>query len=229
MPTLPLTRLEKDIAAGAGRELSSKLRAAHSSSALAINSFGHWKTSPKLFPLCARNFEDVRFEGRCSTGLGGTPPHLDVLATGEQVVGIESKCTEWMKPKTAEFVASYDTLADRWAGRSWFELVAQSRAEPKRYRHLDVAQLVKHALGLMTCYPEKETSLLYIYWEPLNSADWRDCAQHREEIVDLQSRVTDVSVNFRAMSYTELWQLWNPDVLPEGYLSYLRKRYIISA
>jgi hypothetical protein len=46
MPGLPLLEIERDLRSGAGRELDGKLCAAHSSAALAVNTFGAWRTAP---------------------------------------------------------------------------------------------------------------------------------------------------------------------------------------
>jgi hypothetical protein len=57
MPGLPLTAIELDFNTGAGRELGSKLRAAHSSAALAVNTFGPWFMNPTSLNLAgAREF-----------------------------------------------------------------------------------------------------------------------------------------------------------------------------
>ncbi|MCU0946696.1 MAG: hypothetical protein MUF47_00375 [Porphyrobacter sp.] len=45
------------------------------------------------------------------------------------------------------------------------------RAEPRRYKHLDAAQLVKHALGLATEGNRSGLSpvLVYLYAEPIDA------------------------------------------------------------
>jgi hypothetical protein len=91
---LPLTPIISDLSAGAGCELDSKLRAAHSSAALAINTFGPWRIDPPTLQVGGvRGFHGLKFEATCPTGLGGTPPHLDLIAEGEVPVAVESKCT----------------------------------------------------------------------------------------------------------------------------------------
>jgi hypothetical protein len=92
---LPLTPIISDLSAGAGCELDSKLRVAHSSAALAINKFGPWRIDPSTLQVGGvRGFHGLKFEATCPTGLGGTPPHLDLIAEGEVLVAVESKCTE---------------------------------------------------------------------------------------------------------------------------------------
>ena len=85
-------------ARGAGSELRGHMRALHSSSALAANLFDYWTERDKS-PLLAALGVDAKgetsldFEARFPTGLGGTPPHLDVAmrrSTGF-VVAVEAK------------------------------------------------------------------------------------------------------------------------------------------
>jgi hypothetical protein len=77
-------------------------------------------------------FREMRFEMTFPTGLGGTPPHLDLFAEGDSTVAVESKCTEWMDCKPAVFSSSYDRLRS-WLGDSaWFDVMCELRARPDR-------------------------------------------------------------------------------------------------
>ncbi len=40
------------------------------------------------------------------------------------------------------------------------------------YRHLDAAQLIKHYLGLPNTFPGRDVTLLYLFWEPADAADF---------------------------------------------------------
>ena len=189
---LPLVAIAGDLAKGVGSELNSKLKAAHSSAALAVNTFGPWRESPYGLKIGgAGEFSSLRFEAICRTGLRGTPPHLDVLAEGDLIVAIESKCTEWMTQKDAKFGSSYDLLRKTHEHSPWFSEVALLRKHPKQYRFLDAAQLTKHALGLTTLYGAKRVQLMYLYWEPRNVESWAQCLIHRAEAEDLAARVSD--------------------------------------
>ena len=80
---------------------------------------------------------------------GGRHPWLDAaIETGEHLIGIESKRFEPFRDKhMASFSAAYD--ADVWSGLEPFAAMRDRlRTQPKSFRHLDAAQLVKHALGL---------------------------------------------------------------------------------
>jgi hypothetical protein len=121
-------------------------------------------------------FNTLRFEAVYSTGLGGTPPHLDVMAEGACTLAVESKLVEYLRPKVALFSPAYDSIVDSRCNSPWFGLIAKMRAKPAMYRYLDAAQLVKHSLGLMRGCPQ--ATLVYLYWEPLNWREFREFREH---------------------------------------------------
>jgi hypothetical protein len=222
---LPLGAIISDLSAGAGSELNGKLRAAHSSAALAVNTFGPWRTDPANLQIGGvSRFSALKFEATCPTGLGGTPPHLDLIAEGELPIAVESKCTEWMEAKAAHFSASYDKLRSSHGSSPWFEQIQQLRDQPNRYSFLDAAQLVKHALGLTSMYGSRSVQLVYLYWEPNNAQSWAECRSHRSEAEDLALRVAGSNIRLIPMSYRDLWTEWET-VQPPPHLTYLRARY----
>jgi hypothetical protein len=225
MDGLPLSEITSDLSAGAGKELDGKLCAAHSSAALVVNTFGPWRIDPASLLIGGmKGFRSLRFEATCPTGLGGTPPHLDILAEGILPVAVESKCTEWMESKSATFSSSYDQLRSSLGHSPWFQEMLRLRAEPNRYHFLDSAQLVKHAFGLLKRYGTLDARLVYLYWEPRNEEDWPACRQHREEANDLATKVAHSSVGLIPLSYGELWTEWELHG-PLEHLLYLRTRY----
>jgi hypothetical protein len=144
------TQFEADYLAGAGRELCGKMRAAHSSAALVVNTFAPWRERPARMRIGGiSGFDRLRFEAVYPTGLGGTPPHLDLAAEGICTLVVESKLVEYLTPKAAVFSRAYDALAGSRCGSAWFGLITKLRGNPAAYRYLDVAQLVKHSLGLI--------------------------------------------------------------------------------
>ncbi|OPY86312.1 MAG: hypothetical protein A4E72_01701 [Syntrophus sp. PtaU1.Bin208] len=88
--------IKTDYRGGSGQEWMAKIRAIHSSAALTANVFGRWKIAPdKLKLLGFSGFCSLKLEAKCRTGLGGTPPNLDVLLQSSNVIiGIESKLLE---------------------------------------------------------------------------------------------------------------------------------------
>jgi hypothetical protein len=206
---MPITAIAQDFGSGAGRELDGKLRAAHSSAALVINTFGRWRVQAESLRIAGvSGFRTVRFEITFPTGLGGTPPHLDLFADGDSILAVESKCTEWMDSKPGLFSASYDRLLSSLGDSVWFDVMRELRAKPDRYLFLDAAQLVKHAFGLLKRFGSQEIRLVYLYWEPANEHDWPECRRHRGEAEELARMVASSSVRLIPMSYQELWEEW---------------------
>jgi hypothetical protein len=147
------------------------------------------------------------------------------LANGETVVAVEAKCTEWMEAKVAAFSRSYDRLLSSHGRSPWFAQIELLRARPDRYKHLDAAQLVKHALGLHSCFASASVRLLYVFWEPRNAAEWPECRQHRAEVEELAETLRGASVELIARSYSQIWSEWERAGEPPPHLPYLRIRY----
>ena len=221
---------QRDYAAGAGRELDRNMLAPHSSSALVVNTFERWRDHLEHLELAeVRSFETIAFEKKYPTGLPGTPPHLDLVAANtEAVVAVESKCLEYLTPTVPHFEPSYQRLADEYGTRSWFRYVAE---EMTGSLHLNVAQLVRHWLGLCRAHPDRRVTLLYLYWEPDNWRQVPECRRHRREIQDFTERVEGDEVRFAALSYPELWAHWGQSSATpwiEAHVSSLRQRYAVA-
>ncbi|MBZ4023158.1 hypothetical protein CKO11_11885 [Rhodobacter sp. TJ_12] len=234
LPAVCANDVAQELSEGSGQELATKFRAAHSSSALAVNVFAPFKRAPEVLHILDRaGFTQVAFEKKCPTGLGGTPPNLDViLEAPDGLIAIESKCLEYLTPKTAKFADSYrsDLPASRRESR-WFAEMLRLCDDPKRYRHLDAAQLVKHALGLAHSYPDRTVTLLYLFWEPANAAEVEVFAQHRAEIDRFAEAATGDRIAFRAMSYPELWADWTKLRAPQWltvHIESLQRRYFVA-
>lgn len=221
---------ECDFAAGAGRELKRNMRAPHSSSALVVNTFERWRKHPEHLELAGvRSFDTIVFEKKYPTGLPGIPPHLDLVAANtEAVVAVESKCLEYLTPEVPHFRPSYQRLADEYGTRSWFHYVT---AGITTSLHLNVAQLVKHWLGLCRAHPDRRVTLLYLYWEPDNWRQVPECCQHRDEIQDFADHVDGDAVRFVPLSYPELWADWERrSATPwiEAHVRSLRQQYAVA-
>lgn len=233
LPSVTIPDFDADLRQGSGDELAVKFRALHSSSALAVNCFGPCKRHLSDLLLCgADGFTKLHFEKKCPIGVRGTPPNLDVLAEGaDRVIAIESKFTEYLTPHAAEFSPSYETgIRDDRRETGWFREMSRLIETPRRYRWLDAAQLVKHAFGLMHCYPGRRLTLLYLYWEPLNAADYPLFEEHRRETAAFAQRTAGPQLAFEAITYNELWASWDaaaPQWL-STHLRDLRARYAVT-
>jgi hypothetical protein len=210
-----------------------RLRSPHSVTALTINSFLRWQDATDQLPLAGWiGFDAVQFEVRCPTGLRGTPPHLDFVALrAEVVVAVTVRCVEYLSRRKTAVATSYDRLLAATPGLDpWRAELEQLRREPGRYRHVDLGALVKFALALGRTFPERPTILLYLYWEPLNAADFDEFRGHRREAAELAAATGDARVAFDALSFDEMWRQWAalaaPAWLPD-HVNRLRARYSV--
>lgn len=215
-----------------GAEIPAKIKAPHSSSALVVNIFdaysdmdrGPLERALKLESTIIR----LAFEEQYPTGLGGTPPNLDVVLehSDGHIIAIESKFSEWLGPGSVkkQFVASYFPEGEGlWQKRGLVD--SQSLAEAIQYgqesfRHFDVTQLLKHALGLATQLGQG-FSLHYLYF------DWPgpESDVHNSEINRFKKAVGE-ELRFRAISYQELFSRVSKDgKTDQEYIAYMRTRY----
>ncbi len=233
---LAIEVFEADLSAGAGQELTGKFLAVHSSSALAVNCFAPIKAAGVPFSIGSNSKLLVEgFERRFPTGLArAQPPHLDVVASGaNELVAIESKCVEYLSPKQPVFSDRYESgIADERAAGPWYaEMMRLRSGSGATYRWLDAAHLIKHAFGLALAQPARLTTLVYIFWEPMDADFSPLFAEHRAEIAAFAERVAGGSPGFEAMSYPELWNAWDEtgDPFLTRHVAALRARYEVPA
>ena len=235
LPGQALDQFASDLQAGVGQELLGKFKAVHSSAALAVNCFAPLRAGSIPIDLAGRADLQVEgFERKYPTGLAkAQPPHLDVVASGpDALVAIEPKCLEYLIPKPAKFSERYATgMVDERAAGPWFaEMQRLKQTGAKRYRWLDAAQLIKHALELAN-KAQSPTTLLYLYWEPMDAGLSNLFAEHRQEIANFADRVAGGTPRFEAISYLELWDRWANSVDPRlvAHVANLRARYEVPA
>ncbi|RJY09132.1 PGN_0703 family putative restriction endonuclease [Aurantiacibacter aquimixticola] len=218
LPGVPEDRVRAILERAAGNEIASgKFANPQSSAALAANGFGWFLERPSELPafppLADLSGRPVKVGIECEMRFpwsGGRHPWLDAAVwTETHLIGVESKRYEPFRgAKPAELSEAYDR--DVWGdGMSrWRAMRDLLRAEPRRYRHLDAAQLVKHALGIATQASREglEPVLLYLFAEPGGGMEISDgdFLQHRREIEDLQVRVAGDRVGFATCS----WRGW---------------------
>lgn len=191
-PMHPATFAE--FAANGGHELRPvvrggrpKLHALHSSSALACNLFDHWRAHDPAVPCRALGLDgkaSLRFEAPYATGLPGEAPRLDAVlgGTGGATVAIECKFTEPFRqrrrgpPFRERYFPGGEPVWRRHGLVRAARLADALQSGRAGYRHLDAAQLLKHALGLTVSAPGA-FALVYLY-VPAGAAD----ARHRAEL-----------------------------------------------
>ena len=186
-----------------------RLRQPETAGAMALNSFLPWRDIPERLVVAGHGpFTELRFLARCPTGVRGTPPMLDLLATnGAQLVAVSARGADYLGHKPTRLAAAYETmtLPDEMAG--WQQLMDGLRAEPGRYRHLDAVSLLKNAIGLARTFPGYRLTLIYLFWEPAG-ADALAFRRHRAEIKSVVQAVGGSLVGLNASSFDELWAEW---------------------
>ena len=233
--------------AGAGGELETKMRAPHSSSALAYNSFaGARDNEPCLRAfahMVSRSTTEqgrqptVTFERKRPTGWRGIPPHLDVeVAFGGHVIAVESKMTETYGAKSdpAKSLAPYlklDPSSPRWAAvprlREAAEQIAAGRV---KLEMLDAPQLIKHGLGLCRAKQRKEVEsiglvLLWYDARELTDAAGPACDQLLDELEWLRATVAD-DLSVVGVTHQQLIRTFRATLGKAPWVSWLERRYL---
>lgn len=225
LPGVPVDRIMAAFARAGGQEIESgKLASPESSAALAANCFGWFLERPNDLPpfpnLSGLSWPAQKVEIECQMRFpwhGGRHPWLDAaIHTPSHLIGVESKRFEPFRDrKAANLSPAYDR-AEAWGDTMapWQAMRDTLRENARLFRHLDAAQLVKHALGLLTQARRngKTPILIYLYAEP-SSRDGKPIppdmhARHRAEIANLAQSVSGAEVGFHATSYRDWLSQW---------------------
>lgn len=223
---------ERDLPISLGR---ARRYSPHSGMALAINSFLPWRRSSFELALAGHSgFEAIQFDVRCPTGLRGTPPHLDVLAIhGHHAVAVTVRSTEFLTRRRSSIASSYDdSLVETKGMRPWYDHLTDWRdSDQTIYRHVDLAALIKYATALAHVFPDRSSTLLYLYWEPLDAGTYDAYKSHRRELDALTKAVGGARVDFASESFNHLWQGWSERTSPQwlaDHVTRLRRRYTVA-
>lgn len=226
LPGVPVKHVLDRFAATGGNEIESgKFQSPESSAALAVNCFGWFMSRPSRFPLLPGidtndpvEMVDVEFAARFPWS-GGRHPWLDaVVQTPNRLIGVESKRFEpFCDKKSVSLSVAYDRPV--WGNnmRRYEGMRDNLRSGATQFRHLDAAQLVKHAFGLVTEAGRRHRSaVLYdIFAEPASrqgkAIPDSEHARHRQEVADFASAVDGDDVRFQAGSYREWISTWPHD------------------
>lgn len=218
LPGVPEAYVRNRLAQAGGDEIGSgKFAHPESSAALAANAFGWFVQRPELLPSlpgAAHAGTALRVELEYCARFpwaAGRHPWLDAsIFTASHIVGVESKRFEpFRDAKRPSFSASYDRPV--WgADMSKFCAVRDRlRERTLHFAHLDAAQLVKHAYGLVTEGRRLGLApmLFYIHAEPTRRGGQviptEDIERHQAEIAAFASLVAGDEVTFAACSYRD--------------------------
>jgi len=225
LPHLDAVRIRACYDAAPGNEVASgKFASAESSAALAANAWGYFVSAPEALPLLPGCVE-AWWPARSVTleaierfpWAGGRHPCLDArVLTDAAIVGVESKRFEpYRSHSPADLSEAYWRPVWGERMRGYCAVRDLIKSEPKHFRRLDAAQLVKHAFGLRTTAlrENKSAVLLYVYAEPRHWANGdlveADLIEmHRREVAEFAAMVEGDEVVFAATSYSELLHAW---------------------
>ena len=159
LPGIPASHVLARLAQAGGKEVESgKLLSPESSAALAVNCFGWFIERPKQLPSLKGvetagipELVDVEFCARFPWS-GGRHPWLDaVVQTPTTLIGIESKRFEPFRDvKSVSLSDAYDRPVWGENMKGYERMRDRLRSGQEGFVHLDAAQLVKHAFGLVT-------------------------------------------------------------------------------
>jgi len=166
--------------------------------------------------------------------LGGPQPHLDFyLENKTTIIGIESKFTEHFNPmppnhptehRTNNLEPYYNRKELNYLPKGFQESIIEHYFADNEPQHLDVAQLIKHIIGLLNNCREKKAVLVYLYWEPLNPTVDNLFVAHRRDIEKFKSLI-ERFIKFVPLSYPEFWKLYENEDLLKEHIRKVRERY----
>jgi len=212
-------------------DLRPRLKRPDSAIALALNSFLPWLDHLDILQLTGvRQFLELNFDTRCPTGVRGTPPHIELVASGQAgVVGVTVRVFEYLTMRQSSLSAAYTTLAVPTSLAPWARLMRMTADDPASYRYVDVPALSKLAIGLGRIFAHRPVRLLYVFLEPMAAAAV-PFAQHRAELARLVELTSESAVPLVACSFHELWEEWCAGEAPTALRAVamgLRHRYAV--
>lgn len=87
---------------------------------------------------------------------------------------------------------------------------------------------MKHYLGLLNYVQKKidhKPILFYLYWKPVNASEIAEYQKHDQEVEEFKTKVAGSSVEFKSMSYPELWEAWSKEPSLADHTRKLMERY----
>lgn len=230
--------IEKDFRGSQGGELKKdkdgrkKFCSVRSSSALCVNNFAPFKESRQEIHFIYNgnsNFDKAKFEMPLSTGI--STPNLDFyLENINIIIGFESKFTEHFEKNIAHTKANlckYFMREELYYLPRLFDGLILHYINCTDKMYLDVAQLIKHLIGLINNKKNRKAILVYIYWEPINWKEISIFEQHRKELDDFAKRIEKFEdvITFKSLSYSDFWKEYENCELLKEHIKLMRGRY----
>lgn len=214
-------------------ELRPRLTRPDSAMALVLNSFLPWLEQTDALELAGLgHFQELNFDTRCPTGVRGTPPHIELVASGpEGVVGATVQVFDYLAMRPSSLSAAYATLALPPSMSPWAALMRKAVSDPGEYRYVDIPALCKLAVGLGRIFVHRPVCLLYLFLEPDDVGQAPAFAGHRAELARLAELTGASAVTLVVSSFHELWTEWRIGSAPvalKAIATELCRRYAVA-
>lgn len=192
--------------------------------------------TPTVIEIQSKEYGTLRFEQQFKISDDVVsfprPANLDVVIEEPLChTAIESKFAEPYSGKHNGLREAYLNNKSLWEKLpNLYELAKQISQGSNPFEYLDVAQLIKHILGLSANYPKKNGNsnvkfrLLYLWYDVLG----KDGAEHRKEIEQFAEVAQKDNIDFCHISYQEVITTLAKDYHKgnESYIDYLTDRYL---
>ena len=155
---------------------------------------------------------------------------MDAGRRSSSIVAVTARYVEYLLTRPRKLASAYDRVRPTPALAPWLRILAELREDPGRYRYVDAAALLKHAVGLGQTFPGRPVKLAYLYWEPSDAARYPAFAEHRAELEQLTAAVSASPVALFAQSFDDLWSEWQELAEPDwlrGIVARLKARYSV--
>jgi hypothetical protein len=211
-------------------DLRARLVRPDSAAALTLNSFLPWLRQMDRLRLAGiEGFKELHFDARCPTGVRGTPPHIELMASGASgVVGASIRTFDYLGRRQSRLSSAYTALVVSEALEPWVELMRAFADRTERFQYVDVPALAKLAIGMGRIFVRRPTRLLYVFLEPAGAAGVLPFAEHRRELARLAALTAGSAVRLVACSFHELWEGWRREEAPprlREIVAELERRY----
>jgi len=146
------------------------------------------------------------------------------------IAGIESKRHEPFRDrKKVSLSEAYDRPVWGDEMRPYEAMRDRLRVGESRYVHLDAAQLVKHAFGLVTESKRqgKRAVLVYLYEEPKKNRSEAKIKLHREEVASFAKAIAGAAVGFVSIRWRDWLDRWSdsPSEAVRAHGGQVRRRF----
>ncbi|MDR3049792.1 MAG: hypothetical protein LBV16_08185 [Elusimicrobiota bacterium] len=228
----------KEFEKGNGNEITAKMQALHSSSALVVNVFEYWKSKKEyskianILKLKTENLKQITYEEKFPIlRTVNIYPNLDIcFKYGDgSIVAVEGKFIEPFGSHEKEIPDEYlkDGNIHIWSNLENLLNLAKN-LKKENFCFIDAKQLILHILGLQNTIKDKNKyQLAYLYYA-VSDIDKNAEKEHRNEIEKFQKIVAKDDINFKSMIWQDIIKSLRDDCADtdKDYIDYITNRYL---